>query len=50
MQELTKPNDIDDIRVPVPPGSSRFLELLRVDMRARDYALSTDRTALNALM
>ena len=37
---------MDDIRVPVPPGSTRFLDLLRVDMRARGYALPTERTYL----
>ena len=35
---------MDDIRVPVPAGSTRFLDLLRVDMRARGYALATERT------
>jgi len=37
---------MDDIRVPVPAGSTRFLDLLRVDMRARGYALPTERTYL----
>jgi hypothetical protein len=37
---------MDDIRIPVPPGSTRFLDLLRVDMRARGYALPTERTYL----
>jgi integron integrase len=37
---------MDDIRVPVPPGSTRFLDQLRVDMRARGYALPTERTYL----
>ena len=38
---------MDDIRVPVPPGSTRFMDLLRVDMRARGYALPTERTYLH---
>ena len=46
MRQLRKPNLMDDIRVPVPPGSTRFLDLLRVDMRARGYALPTERTYL----
>jgi integron integrase len=37
---------MDDIRVPVPAGSKRFIDLLRVDMRARGYALPTERTYL----
>jgi integron integrase len=37
---------MDDIRVPVPAGSTRFMDLLRVDMRARGYALPTERTYL----
>jgi len=37
---------MDDIRIPVPPKSTRFLDLLRVDMRARGYALPTERTYL----
>jgi integron integrase len=37
---------MDDIRVPVPRGSTSFLDLLRVDMRARGYALPTERTYL----
>jgi integron integrase len=32
---------MDDIRVPIPPTSTRFLDLVRVDMRARGYALNT---------
>lgn len=40
IHQLRKPNFMDDIRVPVPPGSTRFLDLLRVDMRARGYALT----------
>jgi len=38
---------VDDIPTPVSPGSTRFLDLLRVDMRARGYALSTERTYLH---
>ncbi|MCB1688656.1 MAG: integron integrase [Halioglobus sp.] len=37
---------MDDIRVPVPPGSTKFMDLLRLDMRARGYALPTERTYL----
>ena len=37
---------MDDIRVPVPPGSTRLMDLLRIDMRARGYALPTERTYL----
>jgi site-specific recombinase XerD len=38
---------MDDIRVPVSPGSTRLMDLLRIDMRARGYALPTERTYLN---
>src|SRR6516165_10652465 len=31
---------MDDIRVPIPPTSTRFLDLVRVDMWARGYALN----------
>jgi len=38
---------VDDIPTPVSSGSTRFLDLLRVDMRARGYSLSTERTYLH---
>lgn len=38
---------MDDIRVPIPAGSTRFMDLLRADMRARGYALPTERTYLH---
>jgi integron integrase len=38
---------MDDIRIPVPPGSTRLLDQLRMDMRARGYAFSTERTYLH---
>jgi len=38
---------MDDIRIPVPVGSTRFMDLLRADMRARGYAFPTERTYLH---
>lgn len=38
---------MDDIRAPIPAGSTRFMDQLRVDMRARGYALPTERTYLH---
>ena len=38
---------MDDVRVPVPAGSIRFMDLLRTDMRARGYAFPTERTYLH---
>jgi integrase len=38
---------MDDIRIPVPAGSTRFMDQLRADMRARGYALPTERTYLH---
>ena len=38
---------MDDIRVPIPAGSTRFMDQLRADMRARGYALPTERTYLH---
>ena len=38
---------MDDIRVPIPAGSTRFLDQLRADMRARGYSLPTERTYLH---
>ena len=32
---------MDDVRVPIPVGSTRFMDQLRADMRARGYALNT---------
>jgi len=41
---------MDDIPVPVPAGSTRLMDRLRTDMRARGYALSTERTYLHWIM
>lgn len=38
---------MDDVRVPIPAGSTRFMDQLRADMRARGYALATERTYLH---
>lgn len=38
---------MDDIRIPIPKGSVRFMDQLRADMRARGYALPTERTYLH---
>lgn len=38
---------MDDIRIPLPAGSTRFMDQLRADMRARGYALPTERTYLH---
>lgn len=38
---------MDDVRVPIPAGSTRFMDQLRTDMRARGYALATERTYLH---
>jgi integron integrase len=38
---------MDDIRIPIPAGSTRFMDQLRADMRARGYALPTERTYLH---
>jgi integron integrase len=38
---------MDDIRIPIPAGSTRLMDQLRADMRARGYALPTERTYLH---
>lgn len=38
---------MDDIPVPIPAGSKRFMDELRADMRARGYAYPTERTYLH---
>ena len=38
---------MDDIPTPIPTGSSRFMDQLRTDMRARGYAYPTERTYLH---
>ena len=38
---------MDDIPVPIPAGSTRLMDQLRADMRARGYAFSTERTYLH---
>lgn len=38
---------MDDIPVPIPPGSTRFIDEVRADMRARGYAYPTERTYLH---
>ena len=38
---------MDDIPVPIPAGSTRLMDQLRSDMRARGYAFSTERTYLH---
>jgi integron integrase len=38
---------MDDIPIPIPAGSTRFMDQVRADMRARGYALPTERTYLH---
>ena len=38
---------MDDIPAPIPTGSSRLMDKLRTDMRARGYAYPTERTYLH---
>lgn len=38
---------MDDIPQPIPPGSSKLMDSLRADLRARGYALTTERTYLH---
>jgi integron integrase len=38
---------MDDIPVPIPAGSTRLVDQLRTDIRARGYAFSTERTYLH---
>ena len=38
---------MDDIPQPIPSGSPRLMDSLRTDLRARGYALTTERTYLH---
>ena len=38
---------MDDVRTPIPVGSTRFMDQVRADMRARGYAFPTERTYLH---
>ena len=38
---------MDDIPRPIPSGSPKLMDCLRTDLRARGYALTTERTYLH---